>query len=82
MSKKEKLLKKLLDEQSSMTWQELSSLLTSLGYKKLEGDGSRVKFDNGKPTDLIIMHKPHPQKEVKKYVLKQIVQLVTERRVI
>jgi hypothetical protein len=37
-----------------------------------QGDGSRVKFDNGNPDDLINLHKPHPNKEMKAYALRQV----------
>lgn len=43
MSRQEKLLAKLLSKQSGFTWQELTILLNSLGYRKLEGQGSRVR---------------------------------------
>jgi hypothetical protein len=51
---------------------ELVTLLKMLGYTELQGDGSRVKFDNGKPEDLINLHKPHPGNEMKVYAVKQV----------
>ncbi|QQE91057.1 type II toxin-antitoxin system HicA family toxin [Azotobacter chroococcum] len=68
MSKNEKLLAKLLNERASFTWQELVTLLSWLGYRQLEGTGSRVKFDNGDPQALINLHRPHPGNELKTYV--------------
>ena len=44
MSKNEKLLAKLLNEQMTFTWPELVTLLRRLGYTQIEGAGSRVKF--------------------------------------
>ena len=44
MSKLEKLIAKLLNEQASFTWQELETLLRRLGYQQLQGQGSRIKF--------------------------------------
>ena len=43
MSKKEKLLKKFLELplRSDLTYPQLETLLVSLGYRKIEGDGSR-----------------------------------------
>ena len=73
MSKNEKLLAKLLNEQASFTWPELVTLLRRLGYRPLEGAGSRVKFDNGDPRALINLHKPHPGNELKAYVRRQII---------
>lgn len=70
MSKLEKLLKKLNNHNATWVWNELSNLLKLLGYEKTEGSGSRVKFDNGNPLDMINLHKPHPGNEVKAYVIR------------
>jgi len=74
MSKQGKLLAKLLNKQSTFTWQELATLLKSLGYRQIEGQGSRVKFDNGDPKALIILHKPHPGNELRAYARRQIIE--------
>jgi len=71
MSKNEKLLRKFKTAKS-ITWLELVKVLSLLGYHQVEGNGSRVKFDNGDPRQLINLHKPHPEKELKAYALKQI----------
>ncbi len=72
MSKLEKLLKKLDNHNATWVWNDLTSLLKLLGYEKIEGSGSRVKFDNGNPLDMINLHKPHPGNEVKAYVIRQV----------
>lgn len=74
MSKNEKNLAKLLNEQGSFTWPQLITLLRRLGYSQLEGSGSRVKFDNGDPGAMISLHKPHPGNELKMYVRRQIIE--------
>jgi len=71
MSKKEKLIQKLLLART-FKFSELISLLQMLGYTELQGNGSRVKFDNGNPEDLINLHKPHPGNEMKAYAVKQV----------
>ena len=71
MSKKEKLIQKLLLAKT-FKFSELITLLKMLDYTELQGDGSRVKFDNGKPEDLINLHKPHPGNEMKIYAVKQV----------
>jgi len=68
MSKHEKLIEKLLNPQAVMTWQELVTLLCGLGYRQVQGSGSRIKFDNGNPLLAISLHRPHPGNEVKAYV--------------
>lgn len=72
MSKLNKFLKKLQNHHSKWIWNDLVSLLKLLCYKQTEGSGSRVKFDNGNPLDLINLHKPHPGNDVKTYVIRQV----------
>ncbi|MGL6158943.1 type II toxin-antitoxin system HicA family toxin [Microbulbifer sp.] len=52
----------------------MKTLLAGLGYELEEGSGSRVKFTNGNPEQLINLHKPHPGNEVKAYVRRQIIE--------
>ncbi|MFV1873324.1 MAG: type II toxin-antitoxin system HicA family toxin [Oleiphilus sp.] len=70
MSKKEKLINKLKNAHASFTWDELVKLLNALGYQKLEGSGSRVKFMKGHLS--IDLHRPHPGNELKRYVKKLV----------
>ena len=72
MSKLEKLIAKLKSNNHSFKWTELVTLLQALGYEQIQGEGSRVKFDNGNANDLINLHKPHPNKEIKAYALRQV----------
>lgn len=74
MAKTDKLLTKLKNLNGSFTWQELVVLLGQLGYTKLDGDGSRVKFDNGDAAAMINLHRPHPGNEVKQYARKQVIE--------
>ena len=71
MSKKQKLIEKLLSA-NTFKFSEIRNLLTMLGFIEIQGNGSRVKFDNGKAEDLINLHKPHPGNEMKAYAVKQI----------
>lgn len=45
-----------------------------LGYRQIEGSGSRVKFDNGDPQAMINPHKPHPGNELKVYMKRQVIE--------
>ena len=71
MTKRDKLTKKLLAG-GAFKWKELATLLTQLGYKKLEGAGSRVKFIKG--DTIIDLHKPHPSPEMKRYAIKDVIE--------
>jgi len=74
MSKKAKLIKKFTaaPPRSDLTYDELNTLLENLGYKKIEGSGSRVKFFNEEVRDLILLHKPHPGNILNKATIKDI----------
>lgn len=75
MSKKEKLIKKLKAGAGSFTFDEAMALLGALGYvmtNKGKTSGSRVSFANTETGAKIIMHKPHPQKELKEYQVRQL----------
>ena len=71
MTKTEKQITKLKTAKV-LAWADLVKALSALGYRKIEGDGSRVKFDNGTPSQIINLHKPHPDKEIKAYALRQV----------
>ncbi len=70
MSKAEKLIAKLKGANKDFLWKDLVSLLLLLGFTRIEGSGSRVKFV--KDGTVINLHKPHPQKELKAYAVKQV----------
>ncbi|MCL1832593.1 MAG: type II toxin-antitoxin system HicA family toxin [Oscillospiraceae bacterium] len=70
MSKKAKLLARLRTKPRDFTFDEAKTLLGLCGYKLSNAGktgGSRVRFDRGNST--VHMHKPHPQKELPKYVV-------------
>jgi predicted RNA binding protein YcfA (HicA-like mRNA interferase family) len=80
MSKKEKLIAKLLQRPNNFTWNELTSLLKSLGYKEAKtgkSGGSRRRFihDNAATINL---HKPHPQNILKRYAIDQIIDVLEQ----
>ncbi|EQB40019.1 hypothetical protein M947_03065 [Sulfurimonas hongkongensis] len=43
-----------------------------MGYEKIEGSGSAVKFYNKEKDNLINLHKPLPSNVLKIYLIKQI----------
>lgn len=74
MSKKEKLIARLLTLPKDFTYDELSALLNYLGFEersKGKTSGSRVEFAKG--ADTILLHKPHPNNQLKPYQIRQIV---------
>lgn len=75
MSKKEKLIARLLSLPKDFTYDEMRTLLCSLGFEersKGKTSGSRVEYVRG--ADTILLHKPHPNNQLKPYQVKQIVE--------
>ena len=77
MGKVEKLIKKLKSKPKGFTWDELKKVLAHYGYKEVKKKGktggSRRKFVNDS-ADIISLHEPHPEKTIKTYVVKQIIE--------
>nr|WP_264302268.1 type II toxin-antitoxin system HicA family toxin [Vibrio alginolyticus] len=51
-------------------WSDLVTLLAQLGYEKQEMAGSRVRFFNPETNAFLLIHKPHPENELKGGALK------------
>ena len=76
MSKLEKLKSRLLSEPTDFTFNELGTLLKSLGYilnNAGNTSGSSVKFINPTTNHNINFHRPHPSPILKSYVIKRII---------
>ncbi|MBN2689598.1 MAG: type II toxin-antitoxin system HicA family toxin [Gammaproteobacteria bacterium] len=78
MSKVTKLIERFKNKPSDFSWEELVTMLFRLGFVSEQGSGSRVKFYNKKRDCLIQLHKPHPAKIIKKYIVKEVL-LTLER---
>ncbi len=77
MSRHEKLREKLLRLPRNFTYDELVTLLGGYGYISAErrrASGSAVMFFNVKLNDKIMFHRPHPEKEMKRYILELIIE--------
>ncbi len=84
MSKKDKLIAKLLRRPSDFTWNELTSLLKSLGYSEVKmgkTGGSRRRFTHSNAA-VITLHKPHPQKTLKRYAIDQVIEQLQQEDMI
>ena len=79
MSKNQKLLKRLLSKPKDFTFDEMRTLLLSLDFKESNAgktSGSRVKFQKGDVA--IVLHKPHPRKELLEYQIKQVIETLNK----
>lgn len=84
MSRIDKLVEKLRKEPPprDFTWNELRSLLSSLGFEEKQGNGSRVKFIHPSLSYPISLHKPHPGNELKIYIIEQVKGALDELNII
>ena len=83
MGTKENLIKRLKSKPKDFTFSETQTALKSLGFKlsnKGKTSGSRVKFTNGSVS--IILHKPHQRKELRRYQVKQIIDVLEKENII
>lgn len=75
MGQKEKLIKKLKSKPKDFTFQEAETLLNYFSYTRSEKgktSGSRIMFVSENHTP-ILLHKPHPRKELLVYQVKQLI---------
>ena len=81
MSRSDKLQERIKRVPADFTWDELMYFLASLGYDQIstgKTSGSRRKFINEKK-EIISLHKPHPGNIVKRYAIRQILEILRER---
>ena len=84
IGKKEKLIARLKSQPKDFTFEEAETLLGLLGYakdNKGKTSGSRVMFF-GKNKSAILLHKPHPRKELLEYQIKQLIEKLSEEELI
>lgn len=84
MGQKEKLIEKLKARSKSFTFDDAETLLRYFTYcrsNKGRTSGSRVIFtsENHAP---ILMHKPHPRKELAEYQIKQLIEVLEQEGLI
>ena len=77
MSKKEKLIKRLLSRPKDFTFDELVTLMGLLGYRMAQASGSRVIFRHEQHPPIEI-HRPHPGNALKPYLVRGIVETLKE----
>ncbi len=85
MSKKEKLLRRLLSRPRDYTYQEAKTLLNSLGFyedNKGKTSGSRVVFINYDTKVEIKIHKPHSNNILKLYQIEIILEQLNRLEVL
>ncbi len=85
MTKKEKLIERIRHLPKDFTFAELETVLSQLGFVK-DGkgktSGSRVRFFHPDLKLQYLAHKPHPSTIIKEKALKDIVNYLTENKLI
>lgn len=84
MGQKDKLIRKLMSRPKDFTFEEAESLLNYFSYEKAnkgKTSGSRVAFINDKGS-VIMLHKPHPRKELLDYQVKQLLEALKQEELI
>ena len=80
----EKLIQRLKSKPKDFTFDDAETLLKYLDYvrsNKGKTSGSRVMFVNDGHGS-ILLHKPHPQKELKAYQIKQLLEILEQEGLI
>lgn len=84
MGQKEKLIQKLKSKPKDMTFEEAETLLKCLTYTRSDKgrtSGSRVMFISTEYAP-ILLHKPHPRKELLAYQVKQLIDILEQEGLI
>jgi len=84
MGQKEKLIKRLKSKPKDFTFEEVETLLKYFGYvrnEKGKTSGSRVIF-SCKDRASILLHKPHPRKELLIYQIKQLIEVLEQEELL
>ena len=83
MSKKEKLVARLLSQPRNFTYNEAKTLMGLLGFEesnKGRTSGSRDEFYYEDYS--VILHKPHPGNELKPYQIRQLIEYLNKYKFI
>jgi hypothetical protein len=82
MAQMDKLIARLKSRPKDFTWSELKRLLNGLGFREIQGSGSRVKFFHKEKNCIIQLHRPHPVPVLKMYVIKEVLELLLHEKLI
>lgn len=84
MGKKEKLIQRLKSKPKDFTFEEAETLLGYLSYSRTNKGktcGSRVSFVSENHS-VILLHKPHPNNELKRYQVQQLIEILQQEELI
>jgi hypothetical protein len=76
MSKREKLLKRLLSKPSDFEWSELEAVMEIFGFELRKTGGSGRKFV--RPEAVFAIHEPHPDSVLKAYQVTAVISFLSK----
>lgn len=85
MGQKEKLIRRLKSFPKDFTFEEAERLLGFFSYRRSDKgktSGSRVMFVNDEFGTKILLHKPHPRKDLPEYQIKQLIEQLEQEGLI
>lgn len=81
MGTREKLVERFKTQPKNFTFEELVRLFSLFGFEassKGKTSGSRMEFINEEKSLSYGVHKPHPEKTIKNYVMKQVLDFLAD----
>lgn len=72
MSRKKKLMNKLVDAPANFTWDEATKLMGLCNFKLLNRSGSARMFVHQKTRTKVRLHEPHPQNTLLPYMVEAL----------
>lgn len=80
VSKKDKLIAKLLSKSKNFTWDDTTTLMGACGYKLVNasGGGSGRMFVHTGTGQKVRLHEPHPQNTLLPYMVRQLTEALIE----
>lgn len=84
MTKKDKLLQRLISKPTDFKWWELKTLMNGFGFEELKTgktSGSRAGFVNDQGV-MIKMHKPHGSKPLLRYQVVDVLDFLKREKLI
>lgn len=85
MSKRDKLINRLVNRPSDFEYNEVKNLLAKFGYQedsRGRTSGSRVAFVNSETGHILRLHRPHPGKILRRYQIEQLIEELKKQGVI
>ncbi|MBR6975520.1 MAG: type II toxin-antitoxin system HicA family toxin [Ottowia sp.] len=78
MGKHDKTFQTILNPSTSaVRYEDVAAMLVHFGFAKIEGSGSRVKFDHAGKKLLFTLHSPHPSPEISGGALRALRRFLT-----